>query len=143
VTEIVLDASVAVMWALPDRTEPLLRQADALLQQYRDGRLDLLVPDLFWSEIANALWKAVRRGRIPAATAHEALTEMISRDFPTVPGRQVLDQAFIIAVRFDCTAYDSVYVALAESRRTQLVTADEPLATALAAYLPVKWLGAY
>jgi predicted nucleic acid-binding protein len=55
----------------------------------------------------------------------------------------VLDQALIIAIRFDRTAYDSVYVALAESRRTQLVTADERLANALAAYFPVKWLGTY
>jgi predicted nucleic acid-binding protein len=143
VKEIVLDASVAVKWAVPDTAEPLHQQADALLRQYRDGQLDVLVPDLFWSEVANALWKAARRGRISAETAHEALTEMRSRSFPTVPSRQVLDQALIIAIRFDRTAYDSVYVALAESRRTQLVTADERLANALAAYFPVKWLGTY
>jgi predicted nucleic acid-binding protein len=33
-------------------------------------------------------------------------------------------------------------VALAMSLQTHLVTADERLANAVAAYLPVKWLGA-
>ena len=33
-------------------------------------------------------------------------------------------------------------VALAVESRAQLITADEKLANALAAHLPVKWLGA-
>jgi predicted nucleic acid-binding protein len=35
-----------------------------------------------------------------------------------------------------------VYVPLALKSQAQLVTADEKLANALAAHLPVKWLGA-
>jgi predicted nucleic acid-binding protein len=37
--------------------------------------------------------------------------------------------------------YDALYVALAMTSKSQLITADEPLANALAAHLPVKWLG--
>jgi predicted nucleic acid-binding protein len=37
--------------------------------------------------------------------------------------------------------YDCLYVALALRLKGQLVTADERLANALAAHLPVKWLG--
>jgi predicted nucleic acid-binding protein len=50
--------------------------------------------------------------------------------------------AFAIAAQFKRSVYDSVYVALAMSLQTHLVTADERLANALAAYLPVRWLGA-
>jgi predicted nucleic acid-binding protein len=32
---------------------------------------------------------------------------------------------------------------LAIQRKTELITADERLANALAAHLPVKWLGAF
>jgi predicted nucleic acid-binding protein len=39
--------------------------------------------------------------------------------------------------------YDSIYTALAVNSNAQFVTADERLANALAAYLPVKWLGSF
>ena len=54
----------------------------------------------------------------------------------------ILEEAFAIASVFDRTLYDSIYVALAVMSKTQLVTGDERLAKALAAHLPVKWLGA-
>jgi predicted nucleic acid-binding protein len=37
--------------------------------------------------------------------------------------------------------YDCTYVALAIASERLLVTADERLANALAAHLPVRWLG--
>jgi predicted nucleic acid-binding protein len=40
------------------------------------------------------------------------------------------------------TFYDGLYVTLAINCSVDLVTADERLANALAAHLPVKWLGA-
>ena len=42
----------------------------------------------------------------------------------------------------DRTVYDSLYVALAVQSKSVMITADERLANALAAKLPVKWLGA-
>jgi predicted nucleic acid-binding protein len=38
--------------------------------------------------------------------------------------------------------YDSLYIALAKEMKTFLITADEKLANAVAAHLPVTWLGA-
>jgi predicted nucleic acid-binding protein len=58
--------------------------------------------------------------------------------FPTVPSLVLLDLAFDIASGFDRTVYDSLYLALALQFRVQLVTADEKLANAVAAQLPVK-----
>jgi predicted nucleic acid-binding protein len=55
----------------------------------------------------------------------------------------LLDTAFAIAAQFGRTVYDSVYVALAVASKAHMVTADERLANALAAYLPVNWLGAF
>jgi predicted nucleic acid-binding protein len=52
-----------------------------------------------------------------------------------------LEEAFSIAATFDRSVYDSLYVALAARLKAELVTADDRLANALAANLPVKWLG--
>ena len=62
--------------------------------------------------------------------------------FPTTSSHDLLEEAFSIAATFDRTVYDSLYVALAVRLKADMVTADERLANALAAHLPVKWLGA-
>ena len=139
---LVLDASVAAKWILPPGAEPLAKQALALLQQYEKGEIRFVVPDLFWAEIGNVLWKAVRQKRLPAANAYRALMELRDRHLPTVPASPLLEEALAISIAFERSVYDSLYLALAHSSKAQFVTADEKLANALAARLPVKWLGA-
>jgi predicted nucleic acid-binding protein len=143
VTTLVLDASVAAKWALPAADEPFRSEAFALLERYADGEVHLIVPDIFWSECGNILWKAVRQKRLPYAGAELALKAMVLRDFSTVPSREVLSEAFVIALRYAQTVYDCLYVAVAIQSKAQVITANERLANALAAQLPVKWLGAF
>ena len=137
----VIDASVAVKWLLPPAGEPLADEAFRLLRLYAEGGLRFTVPDLFWAESANILWKAARQGRWSRAAAVEALATLMAVNLVTVPTLDLLEEAYDIAATFDGTIYDSLYVALAVRSGAQLVTADERLANALAAHLPVKWLG--
>ena len=137
----VLDASVAAKWFLPAEGETLTDEALDLLYRYTTGQIRLIVPDLFWAEFANILWKAVRQGRWTKDAADTAITAMKDRNLPTVPSLALLEAAFAIANTFQRTVYDSLYVALAVISKAQLLTADERLAHALAATLPVKWLG--
>jgi predicted nucleic acid-binding protein len=137
----VVDASVAAKWILPASRETLTREALELLKSYVAGELRFVVPDLFWAELGNIMWKAVRQGRLPASLAESGLHAMRDRNFPTISSHTLLVEAFAIATAFDRTVYDALYVALAIDSKSQLVTADEGLANALAAHLPVKWLG--
>jgi predicted nucleic acid-binding protein len=138
----VVDASVAAKWCLPAKGETLTDEALRLLGRYAKGEIRFVVPDLFWAELANLLWKAVRQGRSVKSAAETALRSLRERRLPTVPSLVLLDLAFNIASGFDRTVYDSLYLALALQFKAQLVTADEKLANAVAAQLPVKWLGA-
>lgn len=142
-TNLVLDASVAVKWALPSDDETLKPEAFRVLEAYATGDANLIVPDIFWSECGNILWKAVRQKRLPSSQAESALASMIQRDFTTVPSREVLWEAFVIAQRFGQTVYDCLYVAVAVQAKAQVLTADQRLANSLAAHLPVKWLGSF
>jgi predicted nucleic acid-binding protein len=54
----------------------------------------------------------------------------------------LLNLALQKGVQHGQSVYDSLYVVLAVEAAAQLVTADEKLANALAAHLPVTWLGA-
>ncbi len=141
-TACVLDASVAAMWFLPAAAEPLVAEAVEVLESYAAGRLRLLVPDLFWPEVGNVLWKAARRGRISRASAQQAVAALQDRRLATAPTAPLLADAFAIATSFDRTVYDGVYVALAVRSGMPLVTADEKLADAMAARFPIRWLGA-
>ena len=138
---VVPDASVAAKWFLPEDGEALADEALALLNKYEKQEVRFVVPDLFYVEIASAIWKAVRMGRVPRAFADQALVLLTQREFATVPSLKLLDKAFQIATAHGRTVYDSLYVALAVQTNSQLITADERLANSLAARFPVKWLG--
>lgn len=138
---LVIDASVAAKWFLPPASEPLKDEALALLRGYAEGRLGFAVPDLFWAECGNIFWKAVRQGRWTRAAADEAILSLKGRNLTTTRSAELLEDAFNIASTFERTVYDALYVALALHLKAELVTADARLADALAAHLPVKWLG--
>jgi predicted nucleic acid-binding protein len=142
VNRFVVDASVGAKWASPELVEPLADRANEFLRRYIVGSVQIVVPDLFWLEIGNFLWKAARRGTLTPALAEHALEAMIKRDFPTLPSRVVLRDAVKIAVDFGRTVYDSTYVALAVATGSHLITADERLVNALGSRFPVRWLGA-
>ena len=138
----VLDVSVAAKWLLPAVQEPLVEQANRLLAEETEGSADFIVPDLFWPEIGNVLWKAARRERITPTQAEESLTTALSWAFDTIPSRQLLKRALEIGLKHQRSFYDSVYLALAISQQIEFITADDRLANAVAPHLPVKWLGA-
>jgi predicted nucleic acid-binding protein len=143
VTTLVLDASVAAKWVLPAEAEPLADRAMSLLERYAEDGLRFVLPDVFWAEFGNILWKAARQGRISAESAVVAIEGMRERAWPTVSSLRLLPEAFQIANSFGRSVYDGIYVAVAIEVNAEFVTADERLANALAARLPVKWLGAW
>jgi predicted nucleic acid-binding protein len=140
---LVLDASVAVKWAIPSTEETLIGESLQLLKRFTQGEINFIVPDVFWAEVGNVLWKGVRQRRWPQALAERAASDMRKRNFFTVSSLELLAEALRIALANDRSVYDCLYVALAIQFKTEMITADERLANALAARLPVKWLGAF
>jgi predicted nucleic acid-binding protein len=142
VTVVVVDASVGLKWLELFAAEQLIERAKALLDRKAGGEISLIVPDLFWLEIGSALCKMVRRHKCTAEEANQALAELQQLPLQTLPSTDLVNSAQQIAIQYGRSIYDSLYVALARTIRSELVTADEKLANAVAAYLPVKWLGA-
>jgi len=138
----VVDASVAAKWCLPRTGETLVDEAFSLLKGYAAGEVQMIVPDLFWAELGNILWKATRQGRCSIAAAYAAITALEERSVPTVPSLTLLELALELANTFGRTVYDSLHLALAVQSKAELITADQRLASAVASHLPVKWLGA-
>lgn len=140
---VVVDASVAIKWAMPSAQEPLAEESLRLLRRYVLGEIEFIVPDVFWAEVANVLWKGARQRRWRQDQAEAVASDMRARDFATVSSLVLLPEALTIAFAHDRAVYDCLYVALAVQVKAELITADERLANALAARFPVKWLGAF
>jgi len=93
----------------------------------------LFVPDLFFIECANILWKKVRRSEYQAKVAIENLRDLGSLELSSVPTAELMERALEIACSFGITAYDACYVALSERNQVPLLTADIRLVEALSA----------
>jgi predicted nucleic acid-binding protein len=139
---VVVDASVGAKWLVLFAQEEFADRAKTLLDRRTAGEIIVLVPDLFWLEISSALCKAMRRNKCTSTEANQALSEMRQLPLQTVSSTKLVNSAQQIAIQYGRSIYDSVYVALAREARSEVVTADEKLANAVAAHLPVKWLGA-
>jgi predicted nucleic acid-binding protein len=124
-TVVVVDASVAVKWFVP---EILSDEAARLL----DGAFELAAPDLLWAEVGNILWKKVGRHELTAAEARAVLAALARVPLAVVPSSVLVEAALEIAVAQRRSVYDALYVALAVARAGVLVTGDERLANALA-----------
>jgi predicted nucleic acid-binding protein len=120
VTRVVVDASVAVKWFIPEELS-----ADA--RMFLAAEYELLAPDLLWAELGNALWKKHRRRELDPRTARRLL-----RDFARVPieyhaSEHWTEAALELAVRHGITVYDGLYLALAAGNGCRVVTADRRL----------------
>jgi predicted nucleic acid-binding protein len=120
----IVDASVIVKWLLPLDDEPHISDADSILMDYRDGRIDLLAPEQLRSEIGHALRRADRRGRITSRQGRSALEQFYAWRIPTVRDDALQLAGWDFCHRYDCSYYDGLYGALAEAVRRPLVYAD-------------------
>jgi predicted nucleic acid-binding protein len=119
---LVIDASVAVKWFLP---EALSDRADAILA----GRVELIAPELAPVEIMNVAWKRMARGQITPAQAGDICQRAALPYTRLTPLRDLWPRAAEMMLALDHPIYDCLYLALAEAAACPLVTADERLAT--------------
>ena len=123
--ECVVDASVGIKLFVQ---EPLSEEAHTLFAHLADAPPALLyVPELFFIECANVLWKYVQRYGYPKESAAEDVAALVRLPLVLVPNVALVEDALTIAMRTGCTAYDATYVALAQHLGLPLITADEAL----------------
>ena len=129
----VLDPSVALKWVLP---EPDSAKAIRLRDEYTNGIHQLLAPDIFAPEIANALASAERQGRVKTGESAIFLHDILRAAPALHPTPPLLLRAMAVAIATRRAVYDCIYLALAEAEGCELVTADDGFARGLRAPYP-------
>jgi predicted nucleic acid-binding protein len=115
---IVIDASVVVAGLLN-------RHADARQWMAHRG---VLVPHLIDVEVAHVCRRRVLVGTSRPEVARRVLRRWVQWPVIRISHQSLIDRAW--SLRDNVTAYDAMYVALAESLGATLVTLDQRLATA-------------
>ncbi len=127
---IVLDASCLVELFLGTP------QGRAVATRIADPAVSLHIPHLADVEVMQTLRRYVRDGEIDAATAREALDDLRSLDLERHAHEPLLNRVW--ALRQNLSAYDAVYVALAEALDATLLTCDARLSRSPGAFKRIE-----
>ncbi len=115
---LVVDASVAVKWYVPEINTP---EAEKLL----NGSYDLQAPELILPEFGSIVWKKVRRTDLTEQEATRIITAFGKQNIVFHSHRTLLNAAFAGAQASGQTVYDWSYLTLAISLSCEFITADE------------------
>lgn len=122
----IVDASVGIKLFIDD---PLSDTVHQLFENVtNDPPIELHVPDLFFIECTNILWKYVRWGNLPIQNAQINLKELSLLLLQATPTLTLMDAALQLAIEYSITAYDACYLALSARQGFPLITADKKLA---------------
>lgn len=127
---IVLDASCLVELLLGTA------QGRAIATRISDPAVSLHIPHLADVEVIQTLRRYVRDGEIDQAAARDAIDDLRSLDLERHAHEPLLNRVWTL--RQNLSAYDAVYVALAEALDATLLTCDARLSRAPGAFKRVE-----
>ena len=118
----VVDTSVALQW-FNKSGELHPKEALKLLDDFRTGKIEILIPDILPLELLNALIKGKGLSQEETNTTLKELLKMpikiVSISLP------VLAETSKIMAEYNMAAYDAYFLALAQVENCQLVSADQ------------------
>jgi len=121
----VLDNSVVAGWLLDSQASAY---SDAIAQRLQTTRA--IAPPLLPLEYTNVLRTACKRQKLIAAQAQEMLATLASLPIDIDTAAPNPAQVFDLALRYDLTSYDALYLDLALRRSLPIATQDRALADA-------------
>ena len=120
----VVDASVVIKWFLEEINSG---KAFEIWQKHSSKEIFLIVPELIFSEVLNSL----RYKKLNEEELKKVNISLWDCKFNIEMTSKILfEKAIDIALKYNFTIYDSIYIALAQIHETELITADEELAKA-------------
>ena len=121
----VVDASVGIKLFVE---EEFSEQAYAMFSHLAaEPPAELYVPDLFYIECTNILLKYTRRFGRSLEDSQADLADLGRLALRITSTADLMERSLLLAKKFDLSAYDACYAALAQQLEIPLVSADRPL----------------
>ncbi len=130
ISKCVVDASVGIKLLVKEDLSGVAESLFEAMAASPDTRQ--YVPDLFFVECANVLWKYVMRYGYSRKDAIRNLSQLYALNLTSIPTPTVAPAALLIAMEHSMSVYDACYVAASELINAPLITADERLVKRLA-----------
>lgn len=117
----IVDASMALKWIKSEEADR--EKALFIYQNHLTGKELIIVPTLFFTEVANAL-----------VTKSETTQKTIKKDLKFIfesklnvyePNEKDILQTTRLAKKYQTSVYDMLYAVVARKHKTRLITADE------------------
>lgn len=119
---IVVDASAVIEWLLNS-------QAGIRVEQRMFAREEIIyAPELLYVEVTHGLRRQVLTRRLLALRAERAIADLLDLQVTHFPHALVLNRVW--QLRDTLSAYDALYVAIAETLEAPLLTCDTRIASA-------------
>lgn len=133
----VVDTSVCIKQFISD---PLTPKVNQLFDHLANPETEFFVPDLFYIECANTLWKYIRAGLYTTAAVQADLATLKGLPLRVVSTADLMEDAVSIGLAYGISAYDASYVALSQQVNAMLLTLDQKLVRATASAYDVRSL---
>jgi predicted nucleic acid-binding protein len=140
---LVVDASVACKWHLPDETDAEI--AMLLLDRFADGEVQLIAPQHIRSEVPSAITVATRgkQTRLTPEQGEAAIEEFLAIGVRTIDDDSLVRATYAAARQYDCAFYDGLYLALAHRLGVRFVLADDRFYARINQLPFVVWISDY
>lgn len=118
---LIIDSNVVAKWLFP---EVLTEKALAVREDWQIGAVELIAPDLLLLEVCHVIWTKKRTHLITPDESRNTMQNLLSLEIPTVPIYTLLITAHQLAIDFELTLDDALYLALAQELGGKFLTAD-------------------
>lgn len=123
--KITLDTSVIIKWFFKEN-EKNTKAANLILNKYLNNEIGIITPEIALFEISNVV-----KNRINNSNEKNMGTEIIDKIFNLgiifYINKEILKNAFNIAVDIGESVYDCIFIAAAERFNSKLITDDKKL----------------
>ncbi|MCB0737854.1 MAG: type II toxin-antitoxin system VapC family toxin [Bacteroidetes bacterium] len=104
------------------------KKADSL-NRYFESRGRVYVPDLFFPEFGNVLWKMFSFGNVPIGEISDATKHVDSLYDEIISTKSIWVEAMYTAIETNLSVYDASYLFIAQINDCALMTLDKKLAS--------------
>ena len=123
----VVDASTSLKWVFDDEIDT--DSAKNILKDYLANRIQLIAPDLWIYEIANAIRSALLRTRITLSQSQNLLELLLKAKPQLITIEPLISESLHNSNLYGISLYDSAYLTLARESHLSMISADQKISS--------------